>query len=104
MEHPIKNFLGIAKNLKQSIRHLDQFGGVMGFKIGGMDTYKTRYGTVITMLFYCFIILAIIHYIGKYLDKADPVVQYNEARSNKFLKTNLIEHKFHTALLFTTNQ
>ena len=85
MENPLKNFLNLRKDILGNVRHLDQFGGVMGFKINGMDTYKTKYGFCITMLFYLFILLAITYYIRKYLDKTSPLVQNYRSQSLDYL-------------------
>ena len=66
MENPIKNCLDLGPEVFSNCRLFDQFGSTIGFKIAGMDTYKTRYGFCITIMYYILIILAVYYFFAKH--------------------------------------
>ena len=59
-------------------------GGNINFKIGGENTYKTRYGALISIISIIVILLATWYYLYRYVDNSNPNVQYNQYQSDNF--------------------
>ena len=76
-------------------RILDRFGTMYGFHVRGKEKFQTKVGSVMTLGWLALMILAFVFYVGKFLDKTEPMTQTNLYRSDDYPPLNLQEENFH---------
>jgi hypothetical protein len=82
-----------------SVKFWDNFGGELGFTHHGSDKYKTKYGFVISLIFYITVCLAMIYYFLKWSDSESPTIQWNSFNPLETPKLGLTQTEFGFAIL-----
>ena len=76
-------------------RIFDRFGTMYGFHVRGKEKFQTKVGSLMTLGWLVLIILACIYYVGKLLDKTQPLMQTNRYRSDVYPSIDLQDENFH---------
>ncbi len=82
-------------------RAFDRFGTMYGFHVRGNEKFQTKVGSVMTLGWLTLMILAVMYYVTKLLDKTEPVMQTNRYRSEDFPSVDLQDENFHFYWSFT---
>ena len=82
-------------------RMIDRFGTMYGFHVRGNDKFQTKVGSVMTLGWLTLMILAVVYYMTKLLDKTDPVMSTNQYRSKDFPSVDLQDENFQFYWSFT---
>ena len=74
---------------------MDCFGLNPGFKISGGDRFKTKFGCVVSTVWFVLICSAFYYYLSIFFDKSRPMIQYNRYRSDQYMHRDIVEDDFH---------
>ena len=76
-------------------RIFDRFGTMYGFHVRGNEKFQTNLGSCMTLGWMALVSLAVVFYMGKLLDKTEPVMSTNQYRSRSFADVDLLDENFH---------
>lgn len=88
-------------------KNLDRFGHMLNFHIERAITYKTKIGSVFTVLFLSALTAAFLIYFQKYFDKENPSVRYSSHNDKTASEGNILENELAFTFYFenkTTGQ